>query len=393
MLVLLSLVLHVVAGLSQSPDAECDATSQLQSHQAFTAKQGADPCQPTIDTGLCQADASQGACIGCTGQSTIPSSGGGFPDGSLTCKSEFDSQKACEMAAGASGPYTFKDENDYLSCEGRDTCLNFQASSLARACCSGAKSCDGARVSLNDQGTSSNDVCCKGTQSCSSASMFNIRSMSCDGVASCFAMPEVYISKDLYCKERACGGPGNRFFAGSNDHCLSCVDGSCGQANFLLVVPLYAEATGIVTMNTHCSGTSCNNAKWTVPPNTKLRLLCEDSSCRFGQVTLQGRDSHLDLICVGGSNPRPSQMNSCHGFHVNKHRFSICKLTRDASTRSTFIPAQGVCNERLGVTPPERCMEDGIDADPNTACCASDGEPNCGAPKCSSTSSTTTTRK
>ena len=390
MLVLLSLVLHVVAGLSQSPDAECDATSQLQSHQAFTAKQGADPCQPTIDTGLCQADASQGACIGCTGQSTIPSSGGGFPDGSLTCKSEFDSQKACEMAAGASGPYTFKDENDYLSCEGRDTCLNFQASSLARACCSGAKSCDGARVSLNDQGTSSNDVCCKGTQSCSSASMFNIRSMSCDGVASCFAMPEVHISKDLYCKDRACGGPGNRFFAGGIDHCLSCVDGSCGQANFLLAAP-----PGIVTMNAHCSGASCNSAKWTVPPNTKLRLLCTDGSCRFGHVILQGRDSQLDLICLGGSDRGPGPFDSCSGFQVSKARFAICRLTRDPGRAPGIDP--GVCVDSMGVTPPERCMKDGIDADPNTACCASDGEPNCGAPECSSTSgstsSTTTTRR
>eukprot|EP00438_Fugacium_kawagutii_P033500 Skav232535 [mRNA] locus=scaffold319:109502:111740:+ [translate_table: standard] len=223
--------------------------------------------------------------------------------------------------------------------------------------------------------TCSDDVCCKGG-SCRGSSFSNVRSISCTGTRThssrtCWNMPLAEVSRDMHCGLGACARSIFQF-TGTNDHCMSCVGprGSCFDAEFNLLAP----ATGqTVTLNALCVDLgTCALGHWIVAPSTKLRILCKDGACSRGTVTL-GAGSALDLTCNAGTDPE-----TCQQFQVIKGSGATCKLTKVGSFLNT-IDVTAACQDTEAVAAPDECMENGVDADQNTACCATYG---CGAPEC-----------
>eukprot|EP00438_Fugacium_kawagutii_P022847 Skav230322 [mRNA] locus=scaffold430:474649:476589:+ [translate_table: standard] len=219
--------------------------------------------------------------------------------------------------------------------------------------------------------TCSDDVCCGGN--CRVSRFSNVRSISCINtdiveLIACWDLHLVEVSRDMYCGSGTCARS-TFHFTGNNDHCMSCVGsgGTCFFAEFKLLAPATRQT---VTLNAHCVN-GCTHGRWIVAPNAKLRILCEDGACSRGTVTL-GAGSALDLTCNAGTDPE-----TCRGFQVIKGSGATCKLTKVGSI-SQIADLTAACQDSEAVAAPDECMENGIDADPNTACCATYG---CGAPE------------
>ena len=152
-----------------------------------------------IDSGNCGKDECT-SCVLSAGGTPIPTdNANGWDQGFLECKNlprtlANGSGSSCSGVSTDGRFYMFQDSNDYLICDGYQTCRPlWNVENVGAVCCSGHETCQANRIVLNDgsdpenpKGTCSNDLCCDGFASCAVSEFIGIGSISCRGQATCF---------------------------------------------------------------------------------------------------------------------------------------------------------------------------------------------------------------
>lgn len=166
-----------------------------------------DDCQLTIDTGNCIV---KDSCVNCqpeNGNTTdLPTNNeDGFPQGFLLCQNPAPDGEVCQL--DGDNFYVFQDSDDYLICDGYQTCRNnWNVKNVGAVCCSGYEACYSKAVMflnngsdpMNPKGSCTNDLCCDGYQNCEQSEFYGVNSLVCRGENAC-KDTDFELSGDVLC--------------------------------------------------------------------------------------------------------------------------------------------------------------------------------------------------
>ena len=130
-----------------------------------------------IDSGNCGMNECT-SCVPASGGTLIPTDDpDGWDQGFLQCENLprirfLGSGSSCSQVS-SNGFYIFEDSNDYLVCDGYETCRPWNVKNVGAVCCSGHGTCLNSEMHLNNgsdpenpNSTCSNDLCCDGFGAC-----------------------------------------------------------------------------------------------------------------------------------------------------------------------------------------------------------------------------------
>ena len=180
------------------PETCYDDTADNAAYLQYLKRIDPDPCQVDpndIDSGNCIV---KDACKGCKpekGTTTdLPTNNeNGFPQGFLNCTNPAPSDGTVCQISGDNF-YVFQDSNDYLICDGYQTCnANWNVQNVGAVCCRGEAACYSKAImylnngsdSTNPKGSCTNDLCCDGYQACEQSEFYGLNSLVCRGEQAC----------------------------------------------------------------------------------------------------------------------------------------------------------------------------------------------------------------
>lgn len=257
-----------------------------------------------LNSGDCVGTSANPKCTDCnpTGGQVIPTTGTGFPPGSLSC-----GEGSCrfEDDAPSNAFYEFRNSTDYLTCEGENACRRFNVRNAASICCGGPSSttCSNSAFQLHGDHSCGGDVCCG--RNCRQSSFTAVRNMACIGSQAC-RRASVSLAGDLFVGDTDGSTSGTNPFAGrlanfhfttAGNHCVQTLGGGTGVAQSALRdATLTFEQPSNVRMLCQQGQTPCPGVKVLLPRGSCFHVNCDAESCEDFEV-LPLVDGETDFRC------------------------------------------------------------------------------------------------
>eukprot|EP00435_Cladocopium_sp_Y103_P008353 s299_g2.t1 len=359
-------VLLVLKGLWQSWATQCDNDQAVKVGALEQEVTGRSCNISDLNSGDCIGTSVEPKCTDCSpiGGEVIPTTGTGFPSGSLSCGTE-----SCRFETDpppSNAFYEFRNSADYLTCQNKSACREFDVRNAASICCKGTDShCRQSAFQLHGDHSCGGDVCCG--RGCRLSSFTKVRNMACIGQQAC-QDASVTLAGDLFVGGTDGSASGTNPWAGrlanfnfttGGSHCVQTLGATFSQ-QALRQASLTFEEPSNVRMLCQEGIDPCWLTTVRLPRGSCFHVNCTSespSTClNFKVLPLVDGETDFRCYCSGG--------DAC--AWTAQPQFSYCENTTADPCGSDICPGTApVCMDQ---TTPEPTIDCALLAAPAPAC-------------------------